>query len=279
MTNAAVNSVKIGIVQLCSSSKWQENLVQIEEYIKTAKSKGAELVLLPESALQMESFAGQKYELTREDIAKFIYSSLSEFAKNNNIYLVTGTLPVASKDKKKPFARCYVFNNQGQEVCHYDKIHLFDVELEEGESYRESDTTSAGSKLRTFSYKGVKFALSVCYDLRFPEMYRLYQQQEAEVILVPSAFTYKTGLVHWELLLKARAVENQCFVLAANQTGIHDNGRRTYGYSMAIGPWGDILASLEEQSELLVVELDMSRIKALNNSFPVHKHRVFISNE
>jgi len=151
------------------------------------------------------------------------------------------------------------------------------VSVKEGESYSESANTLPGEKPVVFEWHGIKFGCSVCYDLRFPELYRHYQTQQVEVILAPSAFTLATGKVHWKLLLQARAVENLAFVVAPNQTGTHDNQRKTYGHSMTVDPWGAIVGALDEQEVGLLCKLDLSIIDSIKAKFPVHQHRKLMS--
>lgn len=265
--------MKIALIQMCSSSDIGSNLDKAEMLISHAASKGAEMAVLPESFYLMEKFQGQKLNYVEAHGQGSIQQWMKNLAKDKKIAIVGGTIAVESSEQDRPFARCYVVDEHGNTVSHYDKMHLFDVAVKDDESYSESSHTFPGNHIQLFQWKGVKFGLSVCYDLRFPELYRRYQELGAEVLLVPSAFTYNTGKVHWELLLKARAVENLCFVLAPNQTGIHDNNRKTYGHSMVIGPWGDTIGTLEEDESILVCDVDISQIETLKRRFPVHLHR------
>lgn len=275
MNTSEKQKIKVAAIQITSSAAPEENYQECKSAIQKACSHGVDLVLLPESFLLMESFSQQKLTLLDKDKCDEFNLKLSQLAKEHSVYIVAGTMPADSGQAERPYARCSVFDDKGEVICSYDKIHLFDVELDNGESYKESSSTSAGSSLAQFCFKGFNIGLSVCYDLRFPEMYRLYQQAGVDLLLVPSAFTEKTGRDHWELLLRARALENQCFVVAANQCGTHDNGRKTYGHSMAIDPWGNVIERLGHEPELLLVELELDAINNLNRTFPVHKHRVF----
>lgn len=265
--------ITIGLIQMSSSSVVEENLNNAEELIKASAADGADMAVLPETFALMEKYNGQKLGFVEQHLEGPIQHWMQRVAKENQVAIVGGTIAVASNIKDRPFARCYVYDKQGELVTYYDKIHMFDVAVNADEVYSESDNTLAGEETKTFEFMGAKFGLSVCYDLRFPELYRLYQQQGVHVILAPSAFTEKTGQVHWELLLQARAVENLCFVAASNQTGEHDNKRRTYGHSMFIGPWGDTLESMGSEVGYINRTIDIDDISKIKKRFPVHTHR------
>ncbi|WP_223669411.1 carbon-nitrogen hydrolase family protein [Kangiella shandongensis] len=265
--------ITIGLIQLSSSSVIEDNLQQAQELIQASVRDGAEMVVLPETFALMEKYNGQKLDFVEQPGDGKVQRWMKKVAQDHQVTVIGGTLAVASGVKDRPYARCYVYDPQGEVITHYDKIHMFDVAVKDDEVYSESANTLAGDKCETFDYKGIKFGLSVCYDLRFPELYRLYQEQNVDVILAPSAFTLQTGKVHWELLLQARAVENLCFVAAANQTGLHDNKRKTYGHSMFVGPWGDVLATMDDEVGYLNYELNVGQITAIKKRFPVHTHR------
>ncbi|AOE50512.1 carbon-nitrogen hydrolase family protein [Kangiella sediminilitoris] len=265
--------IKIGLIQLSSSSDIDENLKAAEKLIKDSVSDGAEMVVLPETFALMEKYNGQKLDFVEPPGQGKIQDWMKRVAKENQVALVGGTIAVESEIKERPYARCYVYAPDGSVITHYDKIHMFDVAVKDDEVYSESANTLAGYETKTFEFKDIKFGLSVCYDLRFPEVYRLYQKQNVEVILAPSAFTLQTGKVHWNLLLQARAVENLCFVVAPNQTGLHDNKRKTYGHSLFVGPWGDVLAEMDNQVGYINHEIDTQQINAIKKRFPVHTHR------
>ncbi|RDX38247.1 carbon-nitrogen hydrolase family protein [Kangiella sp. HD9-110m-PIT-SAG07] len=267
------NSINIGLIQMSSSSVVEENLKQAEQLIKASARDGAQMVVLPETFALMEKYNGQKLDFVEVHLEGPIQQWMQRVAKENNVWLIGGTIAVASDIETRPFARCYVYDAQGKVVTHYDKIHMFDVAVKDDEVYSESDNTLAGNDIKAFDFKGIKFGLSVCYDLRFPELYREYQKDNVDVILAPSAFTLKTGEVHWQLLLQARAVENLCFVAASNQTGEHDNKRKTYGHSMFIGPWGDALNSMGQQVGYVNQQLNIEQIEKIKKRFPVHTHR------
>lgn len=265
--------ITIGLIQLSSSSVVEDNLQQAEKLIKASAADGADMVVLPETFALMEKYNGQKLDFIEQHLDGPIQGWMQRVAKENQVAIIGGTIAVASGVDDRPFARCYVYDKQGELVTYYDKIHMFDVAVKADEVYSESNNTLAGDETKVFELMGVTFGLSVCYDLRFPELYRLYQLQGVQIILAPSAFTQKTGEVHWQLLLQARAVENLCFVAASNQTGEHDNKRKTFGHSMFIGPWGDVLGSMSQQEGFINRAIDIEHIEKIKKRFPVHTHR------
>lgn len=267
------NSINIGLIQMSSCGVVEDNLNKAEILIRQSVGDGAEMVVLPEAFALMEKYNGQKLDIVEPHLEGPIQSWMQRVARENEVALVGGTIAIQSSHAKRPFARCYVWGDQGELITYYDKIHMFDVAVKEDEVYSESDNTLAGDETKTFDYRGIKFGLSVCYDLRFPELYRKYQALSVDVILAPSAFTKKTGEVHWQLLLQARAVENLCFVAASNQTGLHDNKRKTYGHSMFVGPWGEVLGALGDEEGYINQNLEIKQIDTIKKHFPVHAHR------
>lgn len=267
----------VGLVQITSSSSIEDNLNRSEEIIEQLVRQGAQAIVLPESFALMEKYNGQKLEYLEQHGNGPIQSWMSEIAKKHQVLLVGGTIAIQSNIENRPYARCYIYSEDGNELTHYDKIHMFDVSVKEGESYSESANTLAGERPVVFEWNNIKFGCSVCYDLRFPELYRYYQTHNVDVILAPSAFTLATGKVHWKLLLQARAVENLAFVVAPNQTGTHDNQRKTYGHSMTVDPWGAIVGELAEKQGGLLCNLDLSKIESIKEKFPVHQHRKLMS--
>ncbi|NVK20957.1 MAG: carbon-nitrogen hydrolase family protein [Kangiellaceae bacterium] len=269
-------ALTVGLIQMCSTSNVQDNLRLAEQFIEQAVTHGAQMVILPESFALMEKYQGQKLEYTEAHGEGNIQRWMQDIAKKFSVCIVGGTIAINSNHSKRPYARCYVYAPNGTLITYYDKIHLFDVAINDAEAYSESSNTYPGRRDSVFEFNGVKFGLSVCYDLRFPELYRRYQQQNVEVILVPSAFTLNTGKVHWQLLLQARAVENLAFTLGANQTGTHDNQRKTFGHSMIVSPWGKVIAQSEFQQGALVATIRLDEIDAIKAKFPAHKHRRLI---
>lgn len=265
--------MKAGIIQFISSMDIHDNLQRIKPYIVKAKGLGAVLVTLPENFALM---AHSEYPLTQiaETFgAGLIQETLSRLAREYEIWIVAGTLPLKA-EKKRVRAACLVFNEQGLCVARYDKIHLFDVCIAEQETYQESNKIEPGRDIVLVDTPIGCLGLSVCYDLRFAELYRQLVIEGAQIFSIPSAFTQTTGQAHWEVLLKARAIENLCYVLAPNQGGQHENGRKTYGHSMVVEPWGGILACQPHGEGVSVVEIDLVRQKELRRRFPCNDHHV-----
>jgi nitrilase len=200
-----------------------------------------------------------------------IQQFLADTAREHRVWVIGGTLPLASEEPSRVLNTTLVFNPDGVQAARYDKIHLFNFE-KGAESFDEARTIRPGSGVVTFDAPFGRVGLSVCYDLRFPELYR--KMGDCALMVVPSAFTYTTGEAHWETLLKARAVENQCYVLAAAQGGKHENGRRTWGHSMLIDPWGEIVAVRDESAGVVAGNIDPARIAAVRQSLPAYRHRV-----
>lgn len=269
------DSIKLACLQMNSTANVEQNLDFIEVQLKIAQQSGVELIQLPENFAQMPAHPKQQY--MEKSGCGLVQEFLSEKANQYQIQIIAGSIPIQNNESDKPFARCLVFDNSGQEIAHYDKIHLYDVDLPNGEKYRESETYLIGS-LNEENISPIKtplasLGLSICYDLRFPELYRDLVLKGAEILCVPSAFTYSTGQAHWQTLLKSRAIENQAFVMAAAQVGTHANDRTTWGHSMIINPWGEVLAQFNDETGLLITEVDLANIAKLRTEFPVLNHR------
>ncbi|ORU89719.1 MAG: hypothetical protein A6F71_01790 [Cycloclasticus sp. symbiont of Poecilosclerida sp. M] len=266
-------------IQMQSSSELAENLNNAGLLIDQAVKAGAELLVLPENFALMAQHTTQLLAHKEESGSGPIQDFLSKKAKQHKIWLIGGSVPLETTHKDKVYAACLVFNHEGESVAQYNKLHLFDVELpKKQESYRESDAFVAGAQVVTINTPFGVLGLSICYDVRFPELYRALAVQGAEIIAVPSAFTQTTGVAHWSMLCKARAVENSCYLIAANQCGEHANGRKTFGHSTIVDPWGEILAEAESGQGVIVTSLKQSRLVEVRSSFPVLKHRRFSFN-
>ena len=242
-----ISNIRIASIQMVSTPELQENLNTAARLIKVAAEEGAQLAVLPEYFCLMGLKDTDKVRARESYGNGPIQEQLSAIAKDNGIYLVAGTIPLEAGDPQKVLNTTLVFNPHGETIARYDKIHLFGFQTET-ERYQESETIEAGNepgilKIAIGAQEWI-FGLSICYDLRFPELYRALGQVDCHII--PAAFTYTTGKDHWEILLRARAIENQCYVLASAQGGTHLNQRRTWGHSMLIDPWGDIFANLPE---------------------------------
>ncbi len=267
---------KCAAIQLASSPNIRSNLIAAEHLIEEAAKAGAKLIALPENFALMGDHELDKVKVREKDGSGLIQDFLANVAKKYNLWVVGGTIPIAAEQPNKVRAACLVYNDQGERVGRYDKIHLFDVAVPgTDEVYRESDTIEAGSDSLVLTTPFGKLGIAVCYDLRFPEFFRNMSKQGVDVIVVPSAFTAKTGAAHWELLLRARAVENLCYIIAPNQGGFHLNGRRTYGHSMIIDPWGVILDCYKTGSGFVCADIDAEHLQKVRESFPALQHRRF----
>ncbi len=263
-------------IQMTSSADLAENLHTANRLISEAADKGAKLILLPENFAFMGRDDRDKLAIAEPDGFGPIQNFLADCARHHKIWLAGGSVPLQSSDPEKIRAACLIYNPQGQRAARYDKVHLFDVDVPDtDESYRESDTIEAGDKPVLLETPLGKLGLTICYDLRFPEYIRLLAEKGLEILLVPAAFTARTGAAHWEILLRARAIENQCYVIAANQGGIHANGRETYGHSMIIDPWGKVLARLAQAPGICTGKIDLQHLARVRSTFPALRHRRF----
>jgi nitrilase len=257
---------RIAAVQCTSVSDPEKNKRALSVLISEAASQDADLVLLPEMCLSMNS---DYYQDLAEDSTTLDW--LGAQAATHSLWLVAGAVPQpAPGDDSRVRSASLVFNPEGELVKRYDKIHLFDVDVGDAQgSYRESDTFSAGSDIVNIETPVGNVGLTICFDLRFPEQYQALRDAGADIILVPAAFTHTTGEAHWEILLKARAIETQCYVLAANQCGWHDDKRRTWGHSMIVDPWGESLGMLHESPGVIVADVDLKELENLRKKMPL----------
>ena len=265
---------KIAAIQMASGTNVSANLIEASKQITSAAQAGAKLIVLPENFAVMVFKDADQIKIAEEDGTGPIQDYLSEQAKKNNVWLISGTIPIKSAVENKVYAACLVYNEKGERVSRYNKIHLFDVHLEiTNETYNESETLEAGNEVVVVDTPFGKIGIAVCYDLRFPELFRQLVLRGAEIIVLPSAFTASTGKAHWEVLLRARAIENLCYLVASAQGGYHVNGRETYGDSMIIDPWGTIMDRLPHGSGYIVADIDINSLHKLRQNFPVLKHR------
>jgi nitrilase len=274
--NDLVNSsqLKIAAIQMVSTPNLNENLEVAARLIKAASESGSQLVVLPEYFCLMGLKDTDKVNVREVAGSGPIQARLAEIALDNNIYLVAGSIPLEAKESNKVLNTSLVFNPQGKQIARYDKMHLFGFQTET-ERYEESETIAPGGQpchfQITLNSVDWQFGLSICYDLRFPELYRALGPVDCHII--PAAFTYTTGKDHWEILLRARAIENQCYVLSSAQGGTHLNQRRTWGDSMLIDPWGQVLANLPQGEGFITGMLSKDKLKEVRSKLPALKHR------
>ena len=268
----------IAALQMTSVANVEANLDAARQLLERARARGAVLAALPENFAIMGRKESEKVAVAEPMGEGPIQSFLGHCARELGLWIIGGTIPLrAEGDPERVAAACLVFDDRGRCVARYDKIHLFDVDLpDRDERYRESATIAAGSKPVVVATPVGRVGLAVCYDVRFPELFRILQAQGAEILSLPSAFTAPTGRAHWELLVRARAVENLCYLLAPAQSGRHDSGRETWGESMVVDPWGHVLDRVESAGPGLAVgEIDRTLQHDLRARFPALSHRKF----
>jgi nitrilase len=273
--SSSKRNARIAAVQMISTPRVDDNLETAARLVAEAVAQGAELVALPEYFPIMGMSDGDKIRVREADATAGaggpIQAFLADTAKKHGIWLIGGSIPLSAGSPDKVLNASVVYDPQGQRMARYDKIHLFGFQRGE-ERYNESATIEAGSQPVAFQTPFGRVGLSICYDLRFPELYRTLGV--TDLLVIPAAFTETTGRAHWEILLRARAIENQCYVLAVAQGGKHENGRETHGNSMLIDPWGDILDRKLKGPGIVIGELDHARIADVRASLPALKHRV-----
>ncbi len=266
---------KVAAIQMASGPNVDANLHKAARLIRRAVDTGAGLVVLPENFAIMGVHEEDKVGVRESAGAGTIQNFLAEQSRYHNVWLVGGTVPLECDDPNKISAACLVYNDSGQCVARYDKIHLFDVNLvDTGESYIESETIEYGQTgLQVVDSPFGKIGLAVCYDLRFPELFRELLDLGAQLVVLPAAFTAATGRAHWESLVRARAIENVMYVIASAQGGYHVNGRTTYGNSMIVDPWGVILNRVKQGAGVAIGGVNLEYLESRRKTFPCIQHR------
>ncbi len=271
---AQVNAFKVAAIQMASGPNVAGNLSEARRLIAKAVEQGARLVVLPEFFAIMGMNEQDKVRVCEQAGDGPIQSFLSETARHYKIWLVGGSIPLAASTPDKVLNSCLVFDEQGKQVARYDKIHLFNLELG-NESYHEAKTIEPGNQVVVVDSPFGRIGLAVCYDLRFPELFRA--MKNVDIIVLPAAFTETTGKMHWEVLVRARAVENLAYVVASAQGGYHVNGRETHGNTMIVDPWGRVLDRLPRGSGVVVADINPSYQASLRTSLPALTHRILFS--
>lgn len=259
---------KMAAVQCSSGADIPANKAQLAGLVADAAAQGAQLILLPEMCLCMD---GAQYRDMAADPAHTDW--LSALAAEHQVWLLAGAVPQADPHgDQRVRSALLVYNERGEQVCRYDKIHLFDVDVGDAQGrYMESERFAPGDEILVVDTPFGKVGLSICFDLRFPQQYEALRKAGAEIIVVPAAFTHRTGEAHWEVLLRARAIEQQCYVLAANQCGWHDDKRQTWGHSMIIDPWGKVVVQLGEEKGVAVAEFDAGLVQSVRTKMPLQR--------
>lgn len=264
-------SVKIGVVQVNAGTEIEANLQRAGALVREARAQGAELIALPENVSMMVQGRAKVLTRARPEPDHPGLPFFQALARETGAWLVTGTLAVLLEDGRVA-NRLFVVDPAGEVRGRYDKIHMFDVDLAGGESYRESATYRPGERAVVVDTPWTKIGLSICYDVRFAYLYRALAKAGAGILFVPSAFTVPTGRAHWHVLLRARAIETGCYVVAPAQTGVHDEGRATFGHALIVSPWGEIIADAGEAPGVLVADLDLAKVAEARRMVPALTH-------
>ena len=263
------NVISVSCLQYTSTTNELRTLEMINPLINKAIDLGSDIIALPECATALQGDPSNTIKLAKTESENISLKVLKEIAKTNSVHILIGSLPI--KTNNKITNRSFLIGPNGKTLYKYDKIHMFDVNLPNGESYKESDTYSPGSKAvlaKVKLQKIVKIGMTICYDLRFPKLFQDLAINGAEIITVPSAFSKNTGKLHWHTLLRARAIETGCFIIAPAQTGNHSNGRKTYGHSLIISPWGRIIADAKKETNLINAKINLDIIKEARLAIP-----------
>lgn len=271
-------TMRLAAIQMCSGKDMERNLEKALRLVERAADGGADVIALPENFALMGS--DRERAKFAQDLDGPLLSELRRVAKERNVVVLAGTILERSSDEadRRPYNTSVLFDRKGSAVAVYRKIHLFDVSLADGVSYRESESVRPGNDPVVAFVEGIGFGLSICYDLRFPELYRLLAMRGAQVVFLPAAFTLETGKDHWMPLLRARAIENQVYIVAPAQFGVHDSGRVTYGHAAIVDPWGAVLAQAPQKESVVWAEADFKYQEEIRSRVPVWKHlrsRVF----
>ena len=263
------NVISVSCLQYTSTTNELHTLEMIKPLINKAIDLGSDIIALPECATALQGDPSNTIKLAKTESENISLKVLKEIAKTNSVHILIGSLPI--KTNNKITNRSFLIGPNGKTLYKYDKIHMFDVNLPNGESYKESNTYSPGSKAvlaKVKLQKIVKIGMTICYDLRFPKLFQDLAINGAEIITVPSAFSKNTGKLHWHTLLRARAIETGCFIIAPAQTGNHCNGRKTYGHSLIISPWGRIIADAKKETNLINAKINLDIIKEARLAIP-----------
>jgi predicted amidohydrolase len=266
--------VKVACIQTSSGRDPEPNLAAVGDLVRRARDVGAELIMTPETVAMIEPKREPKFAKAEDEARPLAIAAFEALARETGAWLLAGSLAVKCDDdaEGRLANRSYLFDPSGGIVARYDKIHMFDVKLAQGETYRESSQFRPGDRAVLAETPWGPLGMTVCYDMRFPALYRALAQAGARLLSVPSCFTVPTGRAHWHTLLRARAIETGCFVLAPAQTGSHAEGRRTYGHSLIVDPWGEVLADAGEDVGFITADLDLSKIDEARGMVPSLDH-------
>jgi deaminated glutathione amidase len=266
----SIMPLKIALIQLTSNDDPERNITHVRALVADAAGRGAELVATPENTFLMEAPGTERTFYTQENHPGV--KAAAEMAKLHKLWLLVGSVAVKVDDSGKTMNRSLLINPEGNIAAHYDKIHLFDVEVGDGQSYRESAKFLPGAHAVMVATPWAKLGMTICYDLRFPHLYRELAKLGAEILAVPSAFTQVTGEAHWHVLLRSRAIENGCYVIAPAQCGTHPGNRKTFGHSLIVDPWGEVVVDGGTKEGVVMAEIDLDKVKQVQAKIPSLKH-------
>ena len=263
-----MKKIKISQIQFEAKSTPVQNAIILKSFFNKTKKYKPDLICTPECSNIITG--DKKYLLHNVNFENEcpILKMAKEYAKENNANINIGSLLLKKRNSKKLINRSFLINEEGKIVKKYDKIHMFDVNISKAETHRESDTFKAGNKIITLNINKIKIGMSICYDLRFPNMFRKLAKLGSEIILMPAAFTVPSGKAHWEILLRSRAIENSLFIIATNMCGTHHTDRKTYGHSMLINPWGKIISQAKSKQKILNTVINIEEVKNVRNKIP-----------
>ena len=261
-------NLKIACLQMRSTTDVSENVDVFSRMVVQATQNGARYIQSPEMTGLVESSRAALMANIFSEAEDPIVAAAKKLAQQYDVYIHIGSTPILLADGKVA-NRGFVINPDGTKQCHYDKLHMFDVDLDNGESWRESATYQAGDQARIANIDGIKLGMGICYDVRFPELFKAQSQAGAQILTAPAAFTKQTGEAHWHILQRARAIENGAFMISAEQGGKHADGRETYGHSIVVSPWGQVIAELDhDEPDILYAEIELSAVDAARGKIP-----------
>ena len=264
-----MSKIKVGLIQMKVKDKKDDNLHKADKLIDKICKEDVDMVILPE--MFSCPYNTKNFPIYAEEEGDYSYKFLSEVSKRNNIYLIAGSIP--EKEDNNIYNTSYVFNRQGEKIAKHRKVHLFDIDIKNKQTFRESDTLSAGDKVTVFDSEFGKIGLCICYDFRFPELARLMVDKGAKAIIVPASFNMTTGPAHWDIMFRSRAIDNQVYTIGCSPARDYDYSYISYGHSLIVSPYGDILCELDEKENFITYDIDLDYVDEIREQLPLLKHR------
>ena len=264
-----MSKIKVGLIQMKVKDKKDDNLHKAAKLIDKIGKEDVDMVVLPE--MFSCPYNTKNFPIYAEEEGDYSYKFLSEVSKRNNIYLIAGSIP--EKEDNNIYNTSYVFNRQGEKIAKHRKIHLFDIDIKNKQRFRESDTLSAGDKVTVFDSEFGEIGLCICYDFRFPELARLMVDKGAKAIIVPASFNMTTGPAHWDIMFRSRAIDNQVYTIGCSPARDYDYSYISYGHSLIVSPYGDILCELDEKENFITYDIDLDYVDEIREQLPLLKHR------